>query len=113
MDIHEPVVPEVSPEEVKHAIDEKQQCVLLDVRTLGEYSRGHIAGSMHIPVDEIQNTVVTRIPDVSTRIYVYCLSGNRSANAVSEMIRMGYTNVFSMQYGLLGWRAKYFPVQSE
>ena len=102
-------VPAVEPEDVKKAIDTHEDCVILDVRTVPEYARGKIAGSINIPVDDIVEKIRHTITDTSTRVYVYCLSGNRSTRAVGDMVKLGYTNVFNMQYGMLGWRAKYFP----
>ena len=87
--------------------------MLLDVRTPPEYERAHIEGSMNVPLDVVEQDIRSKIPDMSMKIYVYCLSGSRSAYAVDLMIQMGYSNVYDMQYGLLGWRAKYFPVISK
>ncbi len=107
---HEPSVPTVESEELKRAIDAKEKCVILDVRTQGEYSRGKISGSMNISVEDVERTVKKLLPDTTQKIYVYCLSGARSSVAVEMMMRLGYTNVFHVAHGLLGWRAKYYPV---
>lgn len=105
-------VPQVLPEEVKQSIDEKKICILLDVRTPAEFARGKIAGSINVPVDTIKRDIEGVVVDKHAKIYVYCLSGSRSAFAVETMVKLGYTNVFDMKYGLLGWRAHYFPVDS-
>lgn len=108
----EPEVPTVEPEEVKRAMDAGEQYVLLDVRTTGEYSRGKLAGSINVPVEEISREAQKYIPDLKQKTYVYCLSGARSSVAVEAMIQLGYTQVFNMSHGLLAWRAKYFPVEN-
>ncbi len=69
-----------------------ENAVLLDVRTKEEYRQGHIPGSINLPLDEI-STVADIIRDRSTPVFVHCLSGGRSAAAVSQMERLGYTNV--------------------
>ncbi|MBQ8590290.1 MAG: rhodanese-like domain-containing protein [Firmicutes bacterium] len=71
---------------------ETEGAVLLDVRTRKEYDRGRIPGSKNIPLQEIQSTEDV-IPDKNTPLFVYCLSGGRSSQAVSELMRMGYQNV--------------------
>ena len=109
-DFSEPNVPQVTAEDVKKAIEEKEACILLDVRTPGEYVRGKIAGSINLPVDKVDCDVLKVVPDKSAKVYVYCLSGSRSIHAVDAMVKLGYTNVFDMEHGLLAWRAKYFPV---
>lgn len=107
---HEPEVPTVEAEIVKQAIDTKEDCVILDVRTAGEFSRGTLKGSINCSVEQIGQSVESLIPDKKQKIYVYCLSGARSSVAVETMMQLGYTNVFHMNHGLLAWRAKYFPV---
>ena len=49
---------------------------LLDTRTVGEYSRGHIEGFKNIPVDELRE----RIEEIEAgkSVYVICQSGLRS-----------------------------------
>jgi len=108
---NEPKVPQVTPELVKEALDKNETCIILDVRTDGEYSRGKLSKSINLSVEKVGSQILKLIPDKSTKVYVYCLSGSRSVIAVDTMIKLGYTNVFDMKQGLLAWRAKYFPVQ--
>ena len=109
-DFSEPNVPRVTVEDVKKSIDTKEHCIVLDVRTSGEYARGRIEGSINVSVDTIESDIEKKVPDKGQRVYVYCLSGSRSVYAVDAMLKLGYTNVFDMEHGLLAWRAKYFPV---
>ena len=107
----QPDVPSVSAKQVMDAIKNGEQCTLVDVRTEGEFKRGHIKNSMHIPQNAVSDTLEQRIPDKKSKIYVYCLSGSRSVFAVSDMVKMGYTNVFDMKNGLLAWRAEHFDIE--
>jgi thioredoxin 1 len=112
IDITEPNVPQITTEEVKKSLDAKEDVALLDVRTVGEYSRGKIEGGINLPVDEVAYKIESLIPDKSKKIYVYCLSGSRSVHAVEAMIKLGYSNVSTVTSGLLAWRAKGYPVVS-
>ena len=78
--------------------------VLLDVKTLKEYSNGHIDGSVNIPLDRI-SSVENIVKDKSTPLYVYCLSGGRSGQAVSYLKQIGYTNVKNIG-GISSYRGK-------
>ena len=62
--------------------------VLLDTRTVGEYSRGHIDGFMNIPVDELRE----RLTEVKKGkpVYVICQSGLRSYIATRILAENGY-----------------------
>lgn len=65
---------------------------LIDVRSAEEYAGGHLAESENVPLDQIAE-VAALAADKSTPLFVYCYSGARSAQAVSLLKRMGYTNV--------------------
>ncbi len=105
-----PQVPRVTVDELKLAVDSGEDMVLLDVRTPAEYEKARIAGSINIPLDDITKQIPSTVPDAQKRVYVYCLSGSRSAFAVDAMVKLGYGNVYDVQNGLLAWRGKHFPV---
>ncbi|CAN5358517.1 rhodanese-like domain-containing protein [soil metagenome] len=77
---------------VDYATLVKQGAVILDVRTKGEYTGGHIKGSINIPVDQLQNNL-NRLPDKNKTIITCCASGMRSASAKSILKSSGYVNV--------------------
>lgn len=62
--------------------------VLLDVRTVGEFRRGHIDGFQNIPVDELRE----RLEEIEhgKPIYVICQSGLRSYIACRILAGYGY-----------------------
>lgn len=69
--------------------------VLIDVRNVDEYRCGHIPGSINIPLDRI-DSVTRKVKDRNTEIFVYCLSGSRSGQAVRRMKQLGYANVVNI-----------------
>ncbi len=103
-------IPQITAEDVKRSIDAKENIVLLDVRTKEEFGKGKIEGSINLPLDEIEEKITSVIPDKNQKIYAYCLSGSRSTLAVNIMVKMGYTNIYSLTSGLLAWRVKNYPI---
>ncbi|HJD22706.1 MAG TPA: rhodanese-like domain-containing protein [Firmicutes bacterium] len=69
--------------------------VLLDVRTKEEYADSHIKGSVNVPLNELE-TIRRVVPDKATPIFVYCLSGGRSASAAAYLKRSGYSHVYDI-----------------
>jgi phage shock protein E len=65
---------------------------LVDVRTPEEYGKGHLPGSLSVPLDRWEQ-IEEAVPDKSTPMYVYCLSGARSQAACRGFMRLGYTDV--------------------
>lgn len=70
-------------------IQEKNNYVILDVRTKEEYNEKHIVDSILIPYDEISDKTVNI--DKDKTILVYCRSGKRATTAVEKLKRLGYT----------------------
>lgn len=66
--------------------------VLLDVRTPEEYAEGHIPGGRNVPLQRL-DAVESVVKSKDTPLFVYCLSGARSRQAVSLLRSRGYTNV--------------------
>lgn len=71
---------------------------LLDARTEGEYRRGHLEGTLHIPVDDLRERL-EEIPREKP-VYVMCQSGLRSYIACRILSGNGYDCYnFSGGYG--------------
>jgi phage shock protein E len=77
----------VSAERAKALV--KQGATLLDVRTISEFSSGHLSGAKNIPVQELA-TRLKELPIKGSPIVVYCRSGARSASASSILRQAGY-----------------------
>jgi phage shock protein E len=70
----------------------QQGAVIIDVRTKGEYSSGHIRGSVNIPLDKLIGSI-GKFKDKNQSIILCCASGARSATAHGVLSARGYTNV--------------------
>lgn len=101
VDTNETVYKKISAKEAKSIID-NEDVIILDVRTQEEYNGGHIENAILLPVAEIDNKAEEVLPDKDAKILVYCRSGNRSATATKNLIKMGYTNVFDFG-GIIDW----------
>lgn len=72
----------------------KSGAVILDVRSKGEYSGGHIKGSVNIPVDSLSNNI-SWFTDKNKPIITCCASGMRSGMAKNILKSKGYTQVYN------------------
>ena len=66
----------------------RQDVILLDTRTVGEYSRGHAEGFINIPLDDLRNHIIEL--DNTKKIYVMCQSGLRSYIATRILMQNGF-----------------------
>lgn len=63
--------------------------LLVDVREADEYAAGHIPGSINLPLSAI-DTAEILIPRKDTPLFLYCLAGSRSSQALSRLQKLGY-----------------------
>jgi rhodanese-related sulfurtransferase len=77
--------------------------VILDVRTPREWQTQHIAGSLNMPLNHLQE----RLDEVprNRHLVVHCQSGYRSAIAASLLARHGFTQFADLVGGFAAWEA--------
>ena len=92
----------ISTEAAKKRLDTEKGIVLLDVRTMAEYTEKHIPGSVLIPVEDIKTQATEKLKDKNAAIFTYCRSGSRSVVAAQALADMNYTNVFNLG-GINNW----------
>ena len=70
----------------------KNGAQVVDVRSRGEYSSGHLKGSVNIPLDQLPEQL-KKLKNKDEAIITCCASGMRSASAQSFLRAKGYQNV--------------------
>ena len=70
--------------------------ILLDVRTPEEFAAGHLEGAINLDYSKIATDVEKLIKDKTKTVIVYCSAAKRSAQAVSAMVKLGYTDVYNL-----------------
>lgn len=83
----------------------------LDVRTVAEYSEGHIPGSVNVNVlDESFAAVADSVLQPSRPVALYCRSGKRSKKAARILSGKGF-KVYELSTGFNGWLEAGQPVE--
>jgi rhodanese-related sulfurtransferase len=91
-------------EQVARKLKFKLPLVLLDVRTAGENRRGHIPGSLNIPLHELSSRSAELEPYRHREIVVYCATGNRSVIATHFLQKHGFSAA-NLRGGFTAWKA--------
>ena len=94
----------ITSDEAKKMI-ETQKVIVVDVRTLEEYTEGHIPNAISIPLETIENEAEVKLKNKDDLILVYCRSGRRSREAALKLIEKGYTNVIDFG-GINDWNGE-------
>lgn len=93
-------IPEISVSQIK----EKSGYVLIDVRELEEWERGHIEGAVLWPLSKL---TAGQFPSVQkeSEIILHCQKGVRSMKAARIMREQGFADVTSLSGGYEAWLA--------
>ena len=84
--------------------------VYLDVRTAEEFAAGHVAGTVHIPLDQLEERWQELAPYRDRDLVVYCRTGRRSAAAIDVLASRGFTRLQNGG-GLQQMAARGLPVE--
>jgi rhodanese-related sulfurtransferase len=84
------------------------ELILLDVRTIDEYTSEHIEGALNIPLQELQEKV--GMLDKNKIILVYCRSGVRSLQASQILVDNGFTRINNIEGGIVAWHNEGYPL---
>ncbi|MEI6311937.1 MAG: thioredoxin [Bacteroidota bacterium] len=86
---------------------------ILDVRTPDEFSKGHLVNAKNVDWNgtAFESSIAVLAKDKP--VFVYCLSGGRSAAAAAKMRELGFKEVYELEGGIMKWRAANLPETTE
>lgn len=89
----------------------KQDAIVVDVRTADEFKKGHIVNAKNITVSQIDEGKFSAIENnKQSPIIVVCASGTRSAGAGEKLVKAGFEQVSNLSSGMGAWTAANLPV---
>ncbi|WP_121253773.1 rhodanese-like domain-containing protein [Nocardioides ferulae] len=80
-------------EEIQAAVESGAE--VIDVRTPGEFSAGHLEGARNIDFNAPDFAEQVAKLDPETSYVLYCASGNRAGQAQQLMLEQGFTDVMN------------------
>jgi rhodanese-related sulfurtransferase len=98
---------EIRPEGLQQKMQAGERFVLLDVRRPDEVAIASLPGSIHIPIDEIEERAGEL--DASAETVVYCHHGVRSLSVTVHLRNLGFRDVTSLAGGIDLWSERIDP----
>ena len=77
--------------------------IILDVRTLNEFSSGHLIDASNIDYYAKDFSSKLELMSKTATIYVYCRSGGRSLSAAKTMKGLGFLKIVNLSGGIKAW----------
>jgi rhodanese-related sulfurtransferase len=104
-------VPEVNVTALVAALAKDPAPLVLDVRTPGEFTAGHVPGARNIPLGDLAAHLADLEASKTAPIYVICESGGRSAKATKLLLDAGFKAPVNVAGGTGAWRTAGHPVE--
>ncbi len=107
----------VDPRQVHERLRDGDDLLVLDVRTEGEFARGHAPGAVNVPLGVLPRRLV-ELKELmgdyqDTPVVLVCRTDNRAAVAHRHLKRHGFENVLVMQGGMTRWGREGLPVSRD
>lgn len=100
----------VQSSEVHRDFLNREDVVLLDVRTLDEWATdGHIEGSISIPLDELASRAENEL-NMQANIVVICGDETCGMQAARLLAQQGFEHIHSLKGGVLAWVLEGLPL---
>ena len=106
-------VKELDVHQLNNKIQNKEEIFIVDTREDREWVQGRIPHSIHIGKGVIERDIENSIPHKEANIILYCQGGFRSALAADNLLKMGYTNPYSLSGGFGDWLNNGFSIEQD
>ncbi len=77
---------------------------VIDIRKASDYVVGHIDGAVNVKLSELVDYMANDIEAANfEKIIIVCYSGQKAGYATAGLRLLGYSNVYSMKWGMSAW----------
>lgn len=89
----------------------KENAIVVDLRSDKEFKSGHIAGSMHIVPEDIKLANIGTLSKHQDRPVILVDNTGMVANSVaSDLAKQGFAQIYSLKEGITGWNTAKLPL---
>jgi len=80
---------------------------IMDIRSATDYATGYIAGAVNVASGDVLTHVMDEGLAKTDKIVIVCYTGQTAGWATSVLRLNGYTNTFSMKWGMCSWHSDF------
>jgi len=88
----------------------REDAVILDVRSDGEFSQGHIVNAVNIPQKSVQEQLSKLEKYRNRPIITACRNGQAAAGVGNTLRKNGFEQVYNLAGGLIAWEGANLPL---
>ena len=100
---------QVSPADAVRLIS-REDAVVVDLRTDGEFRNGHIVNAIHVPFDQVESRLGRLGKYRKKPVIAACRTGQQSAAVAKRLRSEGFEQVHRLQGGMAAWQGADLPL---
>ena len=101
---------QVSPADATRMLN-REDAVIIDVRSPAEFAAGHAPDSLNIPTDKLKERLTELDKFKGRPLILNCATGARSTSACAILRKLGVENVFNLAGGMNAWVDAGLPIR--
>ena len=87
-------------------IIENQKPVIVDLRTPGEYERGHISGAVNVPIEVLRSNRSALDIYKDNPVLLYCRTINKTDLAIWFLENRGFKSIYALKGGYEAYKSQ-------
>lgn len=88
----------------------RENAVMLDIRTAADFSEGHVINAINIPFSEFDNRAADLEKLRDRPIIVCCKTGTSASQSVASLKKLGFEKTYRLKGGIEGWKQSNLPL---
>lgn len=103
---------DITQAELQQLMQGDNKIVLLDVRTVEEFTEAHIPDALNIPHKELEARLAELSGAKNTQIVIYCRSGRRAEVARELLAKSGFSQLDHLTGDFNAWTSNSLPIST-
>ncbi len=92
----------------------REDGVVVDLRSQDEFKKGHITDAVHILPSDIKTGAISGIENhKAAPIVMVCKTGQTASESANELHKHGFEKLYVLQHGILSWNEAKLPLVSD
>lgn len=87
-----------------------QNGMIVDVRNLAEYNKGHVQGALHVPLSTLSTTLQSLKPYQKRPMILVCQTGFHAPTACTTLKKEGFHALYYLDGGMNAWTNERLPL---
>jgi rhodanese-related sulfurtransferase len=101
----------IAPEALQARLTTGAHCLLLDLRSAGDFATAHIPGARWLSRGRLELQIAQEAPHKDSVVVLYCRKGTESTLSTPTLKNLGYQKVVVLQGGFEAWKSAGFPTE--